>query len=108
MAEDKVNVVIGAEVGDPVPREHAFEADDQVIPALGDQFQECLWRGFNVFVNELASGIIENTDVEGTGMQVNSAGISVLLGIESHRVFSYGLRDLPVYRFGGKLEGKAQ
>jgi hypothetical protein len=33
---------------------------------------------------------------------------TVLLGIESHRVFSYGCGDLPVYRFGGKLEGKAQ
>jgi hypothetical protein len=59
-------------------------------------------------VNELVSGIIEDTDIKGTGMQVNSAGITMLLGIESHRVFSIGLRDLPDYRFGGELEGKAQ
>ena len=59
-------------------------------------------------VNTGLSGIIEDTDVQGARMQVNSASITVLLGIESHRVFSYGLRDLPVYRFGGKLEGKAQ
>jgi hypothetical protein len=39
-------------------------------------------------------------------MQVNSAGITVLLGIESHRVFSYWCDDLPVYRFGGELEGE--
>jgi hypothetical protein len=34
--------------------------------------------------------------------------MTVLLGIESHRVFSNGCGDLPVYRFGGELEGKAQ
>ena len=39
-------------------------------------------------------------------MQSNSAGITVLLGIESHGVFSFRLRDLPVYRFGGELEGE--
>ena len=62
----------------------------------------------NILVNNFLSGIIKNTDVEGTRMQVNSAGITVLLGIESHRVFSFGFWDLPVYRFGSKLEGKAQ
>jgi len=41
-------------------------------------------------------------------MQVNSAGISVLLGIEFHRGFSFRCSGLPVYRFGGELEGKAQ
>jgi hypothetical protein len=46
--------------------------------------------------------------MEGTREQVNSAGIAVLLGIESIRIFSYGLRDLPVYRFGDELERKAQ
>jgi len=57
-------------------------------------------------VNQLLSGIIEDTDVQGTGMQINSAGITMLLGIESHGVFSYWCSDLPVYRFGGELEGE--
>jgi len=30
----------------------------------------------------------------------------MLLGIESHGVFSYWCSDLPVYRFGGELEGE--
>jgi hypothetical protein len=40
-------------------------------------------------VNQRLSGIIEDTDVEGTSMQVDSAGITMLMGIESHGVFSY-------------------
>ncbi len=59
-------------------------------------------------MNARLSGIIEDTDVEGTCMQLNSATITILMGIESHGVFSFGCRDLPVYRFGGELEGKAQ
>ena len=39
-------------------------------------------------------------------MQINFAGITVLLGIESHRIFSFRCSGLPVYRFGGKLEGE--
>ena len=48
MAEDKLNIVIGTEVGDPIPREHTFDADNEIVPIGIDQFQECLWRGFDV------------------------------------------------------------
>jgi hypothetical protein len=41
-------------------------------------------------------------------MQINSTGVAMLLGIESHRVFSFWFGRHPVYRFDGKLEGKAQ
>ena len=64
--------------------------------------------GLDVFVNQLLSGIIENTDIEETRVQVNSASITVPLGIGSHRVFSYWFGGLPVNRFGGEQEGKAQ
>jgi len=33
--------------------------------------------------------MIEDTDIKGAGMQVNSAGITMLLSIESHGVFSF-------------------
>jgi hypothetical protein len=108
MAEYELDVLVRAEISDPVPGEHAFDADNQVISIIGNHLEQGLWRGFDIFVNGHLPGIIEDTHVQGARMQVNSAGITVLLGIESRRVFSYGCGDLPVYRFGGKLEGKAQ
>jgi hypothetical protein len=88
--------------------ENAFDAGDLVFPIVFDQLEQLLWRGPDIFVKIHLSGIIEDTDLEGACMQVNSAGMTVLLGIESHRVFSYGLSDLPVYGFDIKLEGKTQ
>jgi hypothetical protein len=39
MAKYELNPVVFTEVGDPVPGEHAFDTDDQVILVIGDQFQ---------------------------------------------------------------------
>jgi len=40
MAEDEGNVLLFAEVGDPVPREQALDADDQSIAKGSDSAQE--------------------------------------------------------------------
>ena len=37
MAEYKGDIMIGTEISDPVPGEHAFDADDQVGLVRGDE-----------------------------------------------------------------------
>ena len=81
MAQYKGDAVLMTQISDPVPGEHAFDANDQVIAIISNQFEKCIWRCLNIFVNTDLSGIIKNTDVQGTGMQVNSASITMLLGI---------------------------
>jgi hypothetical protein len=39
MAEHKLDAVIRTEIGDPVPGEHAFDAGDQIILVVGNQFE---------------------------------------------------------------------
>jgi len=56
-------------------------------------------------MNEFLSGMIENTYVQGTRMQINSTSITMLLGIEFHRVFSvlvWSPSSLPRQRCAGE------
>ncbi len=63
-SEYELDAVISAEIGDPVPGEHAFDADDQIILVLIDHLQESFGRCLDIFVNQLLSAIIEDTDIE--------------------------------------------
>jgi len=39
VAEHELDSLIFAEISDPVPGKHAFDANDQIISVIGDQFQ---------------------------------------------------------------------
>jgi hypothetical protein len=53
------------------------------------------------WMNKHGPFFMENTDAMRAKKYVQS---QMLFCIESHRAFSCGLWDLPVYRFGGELE----
>jgi hypothetical protein len=46
---------------------------------------ECLRIGAEALVDLDVSGLVKDTDVEGSGVEINAAVVEVLLGIESHR-----------------------
>ena len=48
MAEHEVDPLLGAQVGEPVPGEHALDADDEVVAMRFDQAQEGLGLGGEV------------------------------------------------------------
>ena len=40
VAQDEGNTFSGAEVGEPVPGEDAFDAEDEILPVGGNGFQQ--------------------------------------------------------------------
>ena len=62
------------QVGEPVPSEHAFAADGQVVAIGGDEFEEELEVVvFDVGVDELLALAIHDADVHLPGMEIDSA-----------------------------------
>jgi len=92
MTKDKRNGFPVTQIGQPVPDEHAFDGDDDVLP-VGLNGPEKRFRiGFKVFVKHGVAFLIQDTDVHGSGVQIDAAIILVLLRVESHRVSSFWLK----------------
>jgi hypothetical protein len=85
VAKDEGNPLPRTEVREPVPGEHALGGHHEILAVRSDELEECLRVGAEVLVDLDVSGLIENTDVEGSGVKIDAAVVEVLLGIESHR-----------------------
>ena len=91
MTKHKRNGFTVTQIGQPVPDEQAFDGDDDVLPIRLDGPEKRFRIGFKVFVKHGVAFLIQNADVHGSGVQIDAAIVLVLLGIESHRVSSFGL-----------------
>ena len=85
VAQDERNLVLLAEVRDPVPGEHALGADDEAVAKRLDGTQQGIGPAGQVAVEDGLAGLVEDAQVHGPGVQVNAVVESVLLGVESHR-----------------------
>jgi hypothetical protein len=63
MAEDKGNVVLAAEVSQPVPAKDTFYTDDNVIGVGKDQFEKRFRIGFDILMNFNFAPLTDYTDV---------------------------------------------
>jgi hypothetical protein len=84
VAEDKGNLFFPAKVSNPIPGEHTFNANDQVIQVGFNHLHECLGVGFDVLVDQDIPLLIQYADIEAAGMQIDSAVMFVCLGVEFH------------------------
>jgi hypothetical protein len=84
VAEDKGDLVLGAEVGDPVPGEEALDADDDVCAERGEGIEKELFVGGDGGLTDDVASLVENTDGEESGMEVDATVELVLSGVESH------------------------
>jgi len=94
MAEDEGDALIGAQIRDPVPGEHAFHGDDEILPIRGYDAEKDCTIGFYVSVQPYFSGFIKDADIHFFGMKVDSAIKFVLFGVKSHMASSFGLKCL--------------
>jgi len=92
VTEDEVDVFELAEISKPVPGEHALDGDDDVVTERFDGFEKGLGLGVDVAVEQDVAVLVEDTEIHGSGMQVDAAVEFMLLGIESHEASSLGKR----------------
>jgi len=84
MAKDEGNAFPGAEVGDPVPGEHAFYGDHDVLTERSNDTEKSFWVCVDILMNpDIPSGI-KDADKHILGMQVDSTIKLVLFGVEFH------------------------
>jgi hypothetical protein len=84
MTQDKRDILLGAQIGEPIPGKDAFHGNRHLFSVRGDRFKEQLRGTRHLSVQQdLALGI-QDTDVHRSGMQIDSAVVSVLLSVKSH------------------------
>jgi len=84
MAKDEINPFFLTQVGQPVPGESTFNSDDEIIPVPLDRLQEYLPVSFDVSMEKHRSLTVNNAQIHGFCVQVDSAIILVLLSVEFH------------------------
>src|SRR5919109_4816484 len=88
MAQDKGNALFSAEIGQPIPGEHAFDRYDKTLPVGSNGFEEGFRSGWHIAVQQELTIVAQDTDVHGAGMQVDATVKLVLFRVESHEVSS--------------------
>ncbi len=89
MAEDKGDVLLGTEIGDPVPGEHTLHGHNDILSERSNDVEKSFRVCVDILVNpDIASGI-EDTDKHLLGMQVDSTIKLVLFGVEIHMASSF-------------------
>jgi hypothetical protein len=77
-----------AEVGQPIPGQEAFDADDQLGPVGRNGLEKWLWARRHVSVHQHLPIPVEETEVHGAGMQVDATITLVLFGVASPEISS--------------------
>jgi hypothetical protein len=89
VAENEGDVFLGTEIGDPVPGEHAFDSDHDVLTEGSNGTEKSFRVCVDVLMNpDIATGI-EDTDKHIFCMQVDTTIKLVLLGVKSHKASSF-------------------
>jgi len=93
VSEDKGNSFLGTEIGEPRPGKEAFDRHNQTVAVGSDSLEERFRGGVHMAVPQNVPVLVEDTSVQGPGMQVDAAVKWGLFGVESHEVSSSLARD---------------
>jgi len=88
VAEDEGNIFFIAEVSEPVPGEHAFDGNDDVVSVRSNGFEEGIGLSVDILVEQCGAVLVEDTEIHGSGVKVDAAVKFMLLCVESHEASS--------------------
>jgi hypothetical protein len=88
VSEDEGDLLVLAQVGEPVPGEQALAGDGEAFAAGGDGAEEGFGCGGESLSEDGLALVVEGVQGEGPGVQIDAAVESVLLVVEPH----HGLR----------------
>ena len=85
VAQDEGDIVLGAEVGKPVPAEDALCTDDQIVPVGLDRTEKAVRLAAHVAVEERFAGVVlQDAEVHGPSVEIDPAVVSMLASVEAH------------------------
>jgi hypothetical protein len=82
--EDEADPFGGAEIGEPVPGEHALDGNDEVFAVRGDRVEERLRGRPEVAVQQDLARLVEDAQIHRAGVEIDAAVVLVLLGVKAH------------------------
>jgi hypothetical protein len=88
VAQDKGNALLGAEVGEPVPREDTFNSHDDILTMGHHDLEQGIWLGLDIAMHHNVTILVQDANVHAPGVQVDATIKLVRLGVESHKVSS--------------------
>ena len=104
VAEDELDPLLAAQVGDPVPAEQALDGDDQILSVGGEGLQKLLCFAGHLPVDQGIALLVQDAEIEAASMKIDSAVMNMLSGVESHRGLLSWFSQPTAYR-GGRLKG---
>jgi len=84
VAEDEGDRVVLAQVGQPVPGEHALDSDDQAVAEGLHGVEEGLGLRRQVLREDGLALLVEDVDEHASGVQIDAGVKSVLSGVAAH------------------------
>jgi hypothetical protein len=84
VTQDEGDLLAGTQVSQPVPAEQALAADDEVVALGGDGIEKGLRRTGQRDGADDLSGLVEDVQRQGPGMEIDAAVESVRLVVETH------------------------
>src|SRR5262249_48155460 len=100
VSKDEGDLLLLAEVGEPVPGEHAFTGNDEPVAEGANGLEEGGGAGGDGVVEDDGAGGVEDAERKGSRVEIDAAVESVLLVVKSHhglRVRRDWLLVTPVY-----------
>jgi hypothetical protein len=88
MPQDESKPFARTQIRQPIPGEDAFDADYEAITGGRDGCETRCGASRHVAVHQHLALLVQDTEVQGAGMEIDAAGKWVLLGVESHEVSS--------------------
>jgi hypothetical protein len=86
VAEHESNLLLRAQIREPVPGKDALAGDDEALAVRGDRLEECLGRRREIALEDDLAGGIEDAHAHRVRVEVDAAVKAVLARVESHRV----------------------
>jgi len=84
VTENELDAFAPTQVGDPVPGEHALDADDEIIAVGCDGFEEVLGSRTKVLVEPDLRFPVKDAEIHGLCVQVDPAVVLVGVDVELH------------------------
>jgi len=88
MTEPEGNPLLSTEISQPIPGEHTFDTDDDLLALGRNDLEERFWRGWHVTVNQNLPSLVQDAQVHRAGVPVEATIQLVRLGVKSPAVSS--------------------
>ena len=89
VVENEGDVLLDTEISDPVPGEHAFDCDHDVLTEGSDDAEKSFRVCMDILVNPDSASGVDNADKHSLGMQVDATIKLVLFSVEIHMASSF-------------------